>query len=328
MAKILVDTPARLHLGLLDTNGDLGRLYGSIGAAIQYPNVSLEAELADRLIVEGLEKDRLESIARRFLQANPSLPGARLALKASIPNHVGLGSGTQLALAVGSALSLLGQLELDIQQIALATGRGVHSGIGIAAFEAGGFILDGGHRVGKDRTLHQGKAVKNVPPVLFQHALPEEWFFVVAVPRAEAGFSGERESQAFHTLPKAHPSSVEKISRQILMKMLPAVVEGDIRSFGEALTSIQQLVGDCFKAVQGGRFANRVSDQLICHLLEKGVLGAGQSSWGPTVYALTEGLHNAQQLQGIARDFLSHRTGGEVFCIHADNHGAKIREAS
>jgi len=73
------------------------------------------------------------------------------------------------------------------------------------------------------------------------------------------------------------------------MKMLPALVEDDIAHFGQALTQVQQLVGDGFAAVQGGQFANTLSGQIIEHMLEQGALGAGQSSWGPAVYALALG---------------------------------------
>ena len=147
---IEIKTPARLHLGLLDTNGSMGRLFGSIGVAIKYPNIVLRAEPSDTLIVEGLEAERVSVFASRFLNRYPISCGAHLTLKFNIPNHVGLGSGTQLALAVGTALTRLGGLDLSIEEIALAVGRGVYSGIGINTFQHGGFVLDGGHLI--DRT--------------------------------------------------------------------------------------------------------------------------------------------------------------------------------
>ncbi len=238
---VTIRTPARLHLGLLDMNGGLGRLYGSIGVAIERPNIVLEADLqkageGNGLAVEGLERERVATYANHFLERY-SLPGkVRLNLRSSIPAHVGLGSGTQLALAVGTALAQLGDLKLSVTELSLLMKRGVHSGIGIATFQHGGFVVDGGHPV-DDR--HQA-----VPPVLFRHPVPEDWFFVVAIPKARPGLSGDVEQWAFQTLPPAPAHLVEKICRQLVMKMLPALVENDIVQFGQALTQIQQLVGD------------------------------------------------------------------------------------
>lgn len=328
--RIRVKTPARLHLGLLDINGDLGRLYGSIGVAIERPNVVLEAESLDGMSgpdappwvqVEGPEAERVATFAWRFLERYPLPCRVHLRLLAGIPAHVGLGSGTQLALAVGTALARLGGLRLSVPEIAVAVGRGVHSGIGSAAFQRGGFILDGGHRV----TPGDQAGERKLPPILVQHPFPEQWYFVVVVPQISPGFSGERERSAFETLPQAPVALVEKISRLLLMKMLPALVERDILAFGQALTAIQQLVGDCFAAVQGGRYAHSLSEELIGFMLEQGAAGAGQSSWGPTVYGLVEGEAAARHLAGATQAFLAGRGEGQTFTVRADNRGAQVR---
>lgn len=316
---VIVRTPARLHLGLLDMNGGLGRLYGSIGVAIEHPNVVLEAEFqhtdeTNELVVDGLEQERVTTNAKHFLERY-SLPGkVHLNLRSNIPAHVGLGSGTQLALAAGTALAQLSGLKLSVTELSSIMKRGVHSGIGIATFQHGGFVVDGGHPIVDS---HQA-----IPPILFRHSVPEDWFFVVAIPKARPGLSGDSEQWAFQTLPPAPPSLVEKICRLLVMKMLPALVENDIAQFGQALTQVQQLVGDSFAAVQGGQYANTLSGQLIAHLLEQGAQGAGQSSWGPTVYALAQGERQAQLLESEAREFLEAHSGGDVFHTRADNRGA------
>ncbi len=138
---IQVRTCARLHLGLLDNNGEHGRLYGSIGLAVNRPYLVLTAEKSESLIIEGTETERVSIYARRFKDRYGLTAGAHLNLMTSIPAHVGLGSGTQIALAVGTALARLAGLDLSTEEIALAGGRGVRSGIGIAAFRHGGFVL-------------------------------------------------------------------------------------------------------------------------------------------------------------------------------------------
>lgn len=321
---IEVRSCARLHLGLLDNNGDQGRLYGSIGLAVNHPYLLLKAEEADSLIVDGLEADRVAGYARRFIEHYGLPRGARLRLIAGIPAHVGLGSGTQIALAVGTALARLAGLDLTVEEIALAGGRGARSGIGIAAFRRGGFILDGGHRVCSEASPRRAEE-SSVPPILFHHSVPKDWRFVTVIPANNQGFSGEKEKKAFMRLAAASPQLAEKLSRLVLGKMLPALVEKDIHSFGQAITAIQQTVGDCFAPVQGGRFSNPISEKVVGFLLAQGAAGAGQSSWGPAVYGLVEGEEPALLLTEKVRAYLSELGGGDAFCVQPRNRGADIR---
>jgi beta-RFAP synthase len=332
---IEVKTYARLHLGLLDNNGEQGRLYGSIGLAVSHPHLLLRANAADRLIAEGPGKERITTFAQRFIDCYGLKTGAHLNLLAGIPPHVGLGSGTQLALAIGTALARLAGLHLSIQDIALAVGRGVHSGIGISTFRHGGFVLDGGHRIvsgpndafAADRPTREVEK-NHIPPVLFRHSMPKDWIFVTVIPATRPGFNGEKENNAFQQLPQAPASLVEKISRALLIRMLPALVEKDIENFGRALTDIQCMVGDCFAAVQGGRFANPVSEKVVDFLVNKGAAGIGQSSWGPTVYGLVKGKAKARLLAFETQVFLGSLGGGRVFCVQPQNRGAQVREIS
>jgi beta-ribofuranosylaminobenzene 5'-phosphate synthase len=324
--QVTVKTPARLHFGLLDTNGELGRIFGSIGVAIQHPNVELEAQAAEGCIVQGLEKERVKRYARRFFEGLGLPFNAHLNLKASIPPHIGLGSGTQLALAVGAALARLAGLELSALEIAALMGRGVHSGIGTAAFQSGGFILDGGHphRTKASPGAKQETHEQHIPRVTFQHPLPQTWRFVIAIPQIPPGISGESEQRAFDALPSTPASLAEKISRLVLIKMLPSLIDQDILNFGAALTEVQRLVGDCFADIQGGRFANNSSDRIISFFLEQGACGAGQSSWGPAVYALVNGPAPAQRLEAETQKYLQGLGGGTTLAVPADNHGAQI----
>ena len=107
--------------------------------------------------------------------------------------------------------------------------------------------------------------------------------------------------------------------------MSPALVEKDLRDFGQALTGIQRMVGDYFASVQGGRFSNPLSERLIGFLLDRGAAGAGQSSWGPAVYGVVEGKGQALRLLREAENFLAGLGGGQAFCVQPQNRGAQIR---
>jgi len=326
--QVRVESAARLHMGFIDLHGGLGRRFGSIGVALEHPKLILEATLAENLRSEGPDGERAEEFARRFYaHYQPSLPSpairAHIRVIEAIPLHQGLGSGTQLALAVGTALARLHGIEADPFELAQVMERGRRSSIGIGAFQQGGFLLDGGRRL----------AGTQPAPILVRRDLPSDWLFVIVQPPATPGLSGTQEDRAFVNLPLPPEEAVGRLARLVMMQMLPALVEEDIVTFGAALTEVQRLVGDSFTPVQGGRFANPLSAQLISDLLEYGALGAGQSSWGPTVYGLVKGEKAAQALaeqirvsSALSSSSFSSLEPATVYCVPASNHGARITE--
>lgn len=312
MAKsIWVEAPARLHLGMFDLNGDLGRRFGGIGVAITQPSLLIEVQEAAEPNASGPCAEQAAAFAQRFILAHGLAGGASIRVYQAIPQHVGMGSGTQLGLAVARALAELYGLPADPAALAAAAGRARRSAIGTWAFGQGGFIVEGGRRTDREAPA----------PLLARYPMPEDWHCVVVVPAVAAGLSGEREVAAFGELAPPPPELVGQITRLALMLLLPALVEGDIESFGRALTDIQRLVGDCFSPAQGGRFANTRSAELIEALLEWGAAGAGQSSWGPAVYGFVAGERQGQELAARATRRLDGQ--GQAFLTSFDNRGAR-----
>ncbi|MFQ6135172.1 MAG: beta-ribofuranosylaminobenzene 5'-phosphate synthase family protein [Nitrososphaerales archaeon] len=316
--KVHVKTPARLHLGIIDVNGGLGRMYGSLGLAIQRPNVIIEASESNTLHIEGEDQERVKEAAETFLRHFKIKKNCRIKVKRSIPAHVGLGSGTQLKLAVARSLAELFKIDIPTRELSHIMGRGSVSGIGTAAFEAGGFIIDGG-RPSKD----DGKDLP--PPVILRHPFPDDWFLVVALPGLKKGFSGKVEDRAFEDLPPAPAELVGRMCRLLMMKMLPSLLERDIVNFGSALTDLQILTGECFSSVQGGRFAGDAVAETVNFMLAEGAYGAGQSSWGPAVYGLAEGRSEAESLYEKVQRFLDSNVGGYSFYTRGDNRGAEVK---
>lgn len=310
-----VHSHSRLHLGFLDLHGGIGRKYGSIGVALERPYMVLSAAESPVLVVEGNDAGRARAYAERFYShcGLPEGRRAKLSLKSALPPHVGLGSGTQLALTVGTALKLLHGLDYTTGDLALMMGRGKRSGAGIALFDKGGFVVDGGHPTGRSRS---------VPPVLWQEKLPEDWFFVVAIPDAPCGKSGEKENGAFRNLPEPSPESAGQVCRHVLMGLIPAIREKDIRAFGRSLTAIQKIVGDWFSPAQSGRFACPFSEKVISMFREGDAAGVGQSSWGPTVYGVVEGKNAAEALAVQVKRKAAGLGNVEVFVSAAATGGA------
>jgi len=322
--KVYVKAPARLHLGLIDLGGDLGRLFSGMGVAINQPNAIIEAETSQHFIVQGEKKELVKQWVELFLKKYDLKPEVAVSVKQAIPQHVGLGSGTQLALAVATALAKLFNTKASTLELSKTMGRGTVSGVGTALFEKGGFVLEGGIKSQKNKPL---SPCDSFPPVIFQSSFPN-WFFAVAIPQVKSGLSGEEEAHAFKDLPPMSSDQAGRISRLILMSLLPALKENDIKTFGGSLTQIQNLVGDYFASAQGGRFSSSPSSECIKFMLDRGALGAGQSSWGPTVYGLVEGKRQAEKLSLAVDGFLEKKSGGKVFWVGANNRGAFIKTTS
>ena len=289
-ASVFVEAPARLHFGVLDLRGTLGRRFGGLGAGVPAPSLLIEAGGADRLTAEGPDADRALAFGQRFLAHHGLEGGGHLTVHRAIPPHSGLGSGTQLALAVARALAELHGVPADAVGLAQAVGRGRRSAIGTWTFALGGFIVEGGRREGAD----------SIAPLLARFPLPPEWRCVVAVPQGAPGLSGEAEAAAFEHLPPPAEREVEQVAHLVLMQLLPALVEADLAGFGAALTEVQRITGAWFAPAQGGVFAPGASEMLVRRLAEWGAAGVGQSSWGPAVYGLSGSESEARAIAARA----------------------------
>jgi beta-ribofuranosylaminobenzene 5'-phosphate synthase len=312
--KVYVKTPARLHLGLIDLNGDLGHLFGGLGVGIDRPNVILEAQRPGKLAVTGEKSELVKALAKRFLEACNLKANVSIDVKQTIPGHIGLGSGTQLALAVATALSKMFDVNASIQELAKNVGRGQRTSVGTTIFEQGGFVVDGGKSTNKN----------SFPTTIFRQPFPQDWSFVVAIPNVKKGLAKNEETAAFGALSPMSAEDAGKMCRLTMMKLLPSLIECDIKSFGEALTQIQTVIGEHFAEVQGGTYSSQTVAEGIALMQKLGAYGAGQSSWGPAFYGLTQ-REKAKKIKLEVKAFLRKSVGGQVFIANANNRGAYIK---
>ncbi len=310
--NVAVQATARLHLGFLDLNGSIGRRFGSIGLALDAPATTLTLARASSQHVTGPEHARAAAHLEK-MQRHLGLTGHhQLILREAIPAHAGLGSGTQLALAVATALRRLEGFDLDIPGDAEQLQRGARSGAGAGLFAQGGLIVDGGHGTRK-----------GTPPVLARLAFPEFWRIVLVMDKGIKGVHGEDERAAFATLPQFQAAAAADICRHVLMQALPALVESDIGQFGAAIAQVQTILGDYFAPAQGGRYTSPAVGKIMAALGEAGAHGLGQSSWGPTGFAFAESEGEARRLvDQISQDAaLLHL---DVLICKGLNHSARI----
>ncbi|GBF36361.1 MAG TPA: hypothetical protein EYG87_01320 [Methanothermococcus okinawensis] len=328
---LTIKSPSRIHIGLIDLNGSIGRIDGGVGIALDFPNFYIEGKESSEIEIEvkskGIQEDILRSIKDRLLWVSKKVlnyigeDGIYIKVKSIIPLHSGLGSGTQMALSTGMLISKIYKKDLDVKTLASITGRGGTSGIGVYAFERGGFIVDGGHTFGKGKDKERfspSSASKNVrtPPLIFRHDF--NWSVVLTIPKGE-NIHGEREIDIFKRYCPVPLEETQKICHIILMKMLPAVVEEDIVSFGESINKLQYLG---FKRVEVGLQRDTVKDLL--KELQK-VSYSGLSSFGPTLYSICNGREDIKKVVETSKEFFDRRgIDGEVVITKGNNEGFKI----
>ncbi len=310
--KVTVLAPARLHMGFIDLSGALGRHFGSIGLALNDINTHISLTPAPSLIVNGPCAERASKAARKLCQLLHLPEQVQIELSAAIPEHIGLGSGTQMSLAIGTGLNAFYGLGLSVREIAKLTDRGARSGIGIGVFEQGGLVVDGGRGPDTD-----------TPPLLSRMFVPEHWRFILVFDQRGQGLHGEQEVSAFHKLLPFPRSEAERLCYLLLMQALPAIAEQNLALFGDVITQLQNSVGQHFAPVQGGVFTSTEVAAAMGWLQRQGAVAIGQTSWGPTGFCAVD---NPQLAADLLND-LKHRFTSEYLTfqvVSACNQAADI----
>ena len=203
-----------------------------------------------------------------------------------VPAHAGLGSGTQIALAVAAGVRRFHGLPLDVRGDAIRLERGARSGVGIGLFDHGGLVVDGGRG-----------PLTTAAPVVSRMPFPEQWRILVVLDPHRQGVHGPDEREVFSKLAPSSDAEAAHLCRLVLMKALPALAECDIAGFGSAIKEMQVLLGDYFAAIQGGsRFSSPDVAAALAALEDEGAYGIGQSSWGPTGFAFAPSAEEANRL--------------------------------
>lgn len=323
MKTVRIETPSRLHFGLIDLTGRLGRIDGSIGLTLDKPSFALEARKAERVeaVGAGVHQERVERLAKR-LRALWKVGGVHLRYEETIPAHVGLGSGTQAALSVIHALAALYEVPLSAEEAARLSGRGGASGIGLYAFEKGGFLVDGGHRWPSQKAdfLPSAAAESVGPgPLLLRRNFPD-WKMLLVSPRARQ-VSGEEEKRLFRSKCPMPPRAAERISHLLTMSLLPALAENDMPTAAAALDAMGTAG---WKKVEW-EIQEPIVRKTAERLRKEGAYGVAMSSWGPTMAVFGERL---EELQLTAERFLKEaNNSGFTRIVRANNRGATIEVA-
>jgi beta-ribofuranosylaminobenzene 5'-phosphate synthase len=311
--QVAVFAPARLHLGFLDLEGGLGRRFGGLGLAIDGFGTRLRLAPAPAATASGPGAERALEYLDRAAAALGLAPGARVTIDAASPEHAGFGSGTQLGLAVAAALARAHGVPVATADLAKAIGRGARSGIGIGAFDSGGFLVDGGLAPGADPA-----------PVVARLAFPAEWRVLLILDPTRQGLHGNGEAAAFRKLPDFSAALAGRLCRLLLLRLLPGLAERDFAAASSALGEMQERLGDHFSAAQNGRYSSPAVAEALAWLKSEGILGIGQSSWGPTGFALLESAARADGVGKAAAERFGAPRPLDFRIVAARNRGADV----
>ena len=325
--SIRIQTPGRLHLGMTSFGNPSVPSFGGVGVMIDKLGMDVQVEACDRLSVTGPFSDRARQIAMQCMEVL-SLQERRCAITihAAPRAHVGLGSGTQLAMAVAAGIhqffssdtccgTTSGFCTDKAFDFARAGRRGRRSCIGIYGFAKGGLIWEGG------RFEHEHD---QFAPLVAQTALPDDWCGVVLIHRGATGLHGDDEKAAFARLPSVPAEISEELNRIAEHELFPAVLEKRHADFCDAVYRYGSLAGKPFVTESSRLPWYDTIGQLVSTLHAHGVHGVAQSSWGPAVLACCESKAAAEQVvewlrqQGLSKDYDSVITS-------FSRHGATMR---
>jgi beta-ribofuranosylaminobenzene 5'-phosphate synthase len=314
-----VTTGSRLHFGLMSFGRPDVRQFGGVGVMIDTPAVKLRLSASSDLEVTGPSAAQalryVESVAQSEWFGRR--PRCHIEVRSVPTPHVGLGSGTQLALAVVAGLNALyDRKPLTAEQLAHTVARGRRSAVGLYGFLQGGLIYEAG-KLPDDE----------ISPLVSRVAIPEPWRFLLVRPTDGEGLSGDAERVAFDRVPAVPAEATARMCHEATHGLVPAATSGDFGRFSESLSRFGREAGGCFATLQGGIYASGRITQVADALAGLGIVGIGQSSWGPTVFAV---LPSRQEAEEALRQFAGSDAARATDCLVARpmNEGARIEVRS
>jgi beta-RFAP synthase len=322
---IRVRTPSRLHFGMLslpaaafwpDRKGEPrlpARRYGGVGLMVDAPGIDLRLWPSNEWTATGSLADRVLVCAQTVAKFCPQVKEHHIELQSGAPLHAGLGTGTQLALAIAAGLLRSSGVEWQSESdLARAAGRGARSALGVHGFLQGGFLVEGGKVTEEE-----------LSPLVARLEFPEEWRIVLVIPPWTSGLHGKEEVAAFRDVMDLPVETTDSLCRLVLLGMLPSLIERDLQAFGEAVYDFNWRVGEAFARVQGGPHGDPRTTSLIATIRDSGVSCVGQSSWGPAVFAGVPDAARANNLVASLKDRLG-LEDSRIFVTRANNRGAAL----
>ena len=278
---------------------------------VSSPRVQLDVHQSDAFLATGVAADRVLKFASGWAKYYRfELPPVRIHVEQLPPQHCGLGVGTQLGLCTAAACQVATGIEgVAPADWAASVGRADRSAVGTYGFLQGGLIAERGKT-----------STERISPLDVRCKLPAAWRFLL-IRRHGQGLSGAKERRAFQQVPSVATETRHRLVQLAHEGLVPAAIQADWQLFSDSLFKFSRLAGSCFAEVQGGNYNGKKVTELVQFLREIGLPGVGQTSWGPTVFALAiSQSHAEEKVKEIADRF----GDAETIISPPDNIGVQV----
>ncbi len=309
--SIKIISPARLHFGFLNLGQNKKNSLGGIGLSINKFQTIIKVKKYHKLVVEGDVSNKGYGYVKNFCKKNKIKPNFLVNIEKLTPEHIGLGSGTQLALSIGMAINKLNNLNLSIIEIGRMLNRGIRSSVGLSNFVHGGFIIDLGI---------ENNFFSNLSKINF----PDKWKIILIIHERNKGIYGSKEIKAFTKLKKS-TKNIFNLQSLVLKETYPYLVEKNFNAFSESITKIQGYMGKYFNKIQGGKYSSKIVSKVINFSKETKIKGYGQTSWGPTGFILLSNKENAQKIKYRLEKKFANCNDLKFIICSGKNTGATIK---
>jgi beta-ribofuranosylaminobenzene 5'-phosphate synthase len=117
------------------------------------------------------------------------------------------------------------------------------------------------------------------------------------------------------------------ICHQVLMRVLPGAASVEFAPFAAGINRVQQLLGEHFAPAQGGAYTSAAVGRIVQFIkaLDPGA-AIGQSSWGPTGFAILPSQASAEAALQLLRAERLLEPGLTLSIVAGLNRGAVLTE--
>ena len=302
--EVKIVANSRLHFGFLNLKSSSPYSYGGMGLSIAKHPTILRVSRASKF--ESNLKKTLRDKIFTFLCNNSLSKKIRIDCIESPQKHIGLGTGTQLILAIEEAISKFYRFNENINFFK----RNYRSGVGINSYKNGGFIVDSP----KNNLLTN--------EIIFKAKFPKEWKIILLFDSKAKGLHGSTENRFFSA--DTTISLRKKLSDLTLNEIIPSIIYKDFDTFARSLTKFQDLNSLFYSSVQKSNYLSQDIAKVIKKVSMKFNVAAGQSSWGPTSYMLIESKNIQNGIISILDNIISMYNNLSYEIVPAKNSGRKL----
>jgi len=304
--SVIIKAPARLHLGLVKISGKPA--YIAVGFSLEEPFCKLEVKRSSAFRVYGQDAGRIKTAIKNICAHTGSPLKFSARLTAPLPFHSGLGSGTRHALCAAKAISFLENKKISSIKLAGITGRGARSMMGTALFAKGGFAVD-------------------IAGEVSRFPAPRQWRVVVIQPdiskSGHAFTHGPNETGMMYKAPACSVREARMLINSVSNEMISGIRENDFLAFSKSLRRLQASAVKLFGPFQDGSASTKSGREILRYLQRMGVRAVGQTSWGPTLFAV---LPSLSQAESLAEKLRGNREVKSATVTRISNRGFRLRK--